>query len=212
MSCTKSQFSSNTKYDYPTLTDTIPGPPIQIDSFPLKVGNTWTYTTGSNIIYTVKVVADTMINSERAARVDMIGDSTISTSYYANRSDGYYLVANRYYSFLDSLHIFKPAVHVLSFPLATNATWQTGDSSVVVYYQSNYSATWGNFYKVTTPAGQFNCCLLNLYSLYNGLSYSCYYSSKGLMKEVEIASASKGPGLGPYSFVAGTITLTSVNF
>ncbi|MDR3680963.1 MAG: hypothetical protein P4L41_13445 [Flavipsychrobacter sp.] len=207
--------SKNTNNIAPTdsiqslLNDTT-GPVVTIDSMPLTVGNSWTYTSGTDT-YMIKVTADTTINGARAAKVSTFKDGAISTAYYTNKSDGYYLVAKEYAN-PDSLAILATPVRRLAFPNVLNDSWSTADSLGYPPTLVNATSQWLDYDKVTTPAGVFNCCKLLYYSLNYGASTYNYYSTKGLVKQVTIASTSKGPGAGPYSFIAGTTTLIAVNF
>ena len=85
-----------------------PPVPIQLDSFPLAIGNTWLYYTETRLedyngqvinsgYYNNlwKVIADTLINGAIAIKIQQIdsnynGSVHIGYTYYRNQSDGFY--------------------------------------------------------------------------------------------------------------------------
>ncbi len=209
-SCSKSSSNNNNTPD--ALLNDVQGPAISIDSMPLAVGNIWVYASKTDT-YTVKVVADTIINGQFAAAVSTFDKGSVSTNYYANRSGGYYLVA-RQYSNPDSLAILNPAVLTLSFPITIGQGWSIADSLLTGDARAlpdTYYWRWTTYVKLSTPAGTFNCCRSLRTGAYPISTYD-YYSTKGLIKEVQITGYSITPGVGPQYDISSSVSLISVNF
>jgi len=209
-SCSKS--SSNNSKTPDALLNDIQGPAMQIDSMPLAIGNTWVYASKADT-YTIKVVSDTIINGQFAAAVSTFDKGTVSTNYYANRSGGYYLVA-RQYTTPDSLAILNPTVLTLSFPIILAQGWSIADSLLTGDARAlpdTYYLQWTSYVKLSTPAGTFNCCRSLRTGAYPISTYS-YYSTKGLIKEVQITGYSTTPGTGPQYDISSSVSLISVNF
>ncbi len=209
-SCSKGPTYNGPKPNTPQslLHDTL-GPAIQIDSIPLAVGNTWQYLYTSDeqsYFYSVKVVADTIIKGERAAKVYTYTDSLLSIAYYSNRADGYYLLANRYLN-PDSLVVLAKPNRILALPNVINNTWNTVDSTNVRYPEA-FGWQWLDYDRITTVAGSFNCCRL---SMDDGIPSYSYYSSKGLVKKLTFG-VNGIQHVGGVYFIYSTTILTSVNF
>jgi len=217
LSCSKPNTTAATLFN--VVVDT-PGPAIAIDSFPLKVGNTWTYQVvklgGSLDTQTITVASDTAINGMRAAVVtSSFLSGTTTKACYTNNNGSLSLVALIYA--VDSFAFLDTPLKVVSFPNTTGRSWTrsaifpggvnvlTGDVNACPY-----NAQWASFDKVTTPLGIFNCSKLIDTSGYCAFGKYQYYATKGLIKEVEIAAAGAQGKIAYY--IASSATLISVNF
>ena len=230
---------------------------IQLDSFPLAVGHSWKFYTeihvtdsvGASILHSYydnywTVIADTVINSVASAKVMQLdsnydGSIHLGYSYYANKPDGFYGMAQEnsgsmffllheppsaYYinpgtrtidftTTIDTLFVPDTALCFMKFPIVINDSWHTvhyGSSGN--YYQSR---KYNSFQTVTTNAGTFNCVKLQVYYEDNGqpdttLSIFQYYSRKGLIKETRFAHLTFGDG--SHATLNQITELVQVNF
>ena len=175
----------------------IPGPAIQLNSFPLTVGHMWVYDNGD----TIRVVKDTTIGGIDAFKITKTNSGHTGRIYYANMSDGLHLLAtswpNAYSAGItaplypdvatkDSLLYPDSSFLALKLPAAIANSWVpvfTATSSFMV------QKTWDSYVKVTTKAGTFNCVKLKS----NGGYYTEYYSDKGLIKVAEEVNCFTSP-------------------
>jgi len=211
-----------------------PGVTIQIDSFPLKVGNQWIYKvveqqTVKSVLqspdsfnFTITVVADTYLYNIRFVKIEGSSSDPYSflsiymhhqsngTYYYANLSRGLYQFASL--DNIDTAHMLDSAQHVLLLPIdSSNASWNNNEPDE--YYGSIGPICYrqyGGFVNVTTPAGNFNTIKLHEDDVVEQADQ--YFSSKGLIQQIQYVVTSFGY---KYSNVYGytrRITLVSVNF
>ncbi len=173
----------------------VPGPAVQLNSFPLIVGHMWVYDNGD----TIRVVKDTTIGGMAAFKVTKTNSGFIGNMYYANLSDGLHLLATNWtfaYSFgltgpispdfglRDSLLYPDATFLELKFPATLGTSWEpvfTTTSSYRIMKQ------WDKYVKVTTKAGTFNCIKLESNYLTE------YWSEKGLIKVAETVECLVGP-------------------
>jgi hypothetical protein len=105
-------FIYSCKKDNDTGSNSIAPIPIQIDSFPLTIGNLWKYHTDITVFDSIgqvsmtyeyehfwNVISDTIINGWNATKIQQIdsnynGTVNVGFTYYANRPDGFYAVAS----------------------------------------------------------------------------------------------------------------------
>jgi len=194
------------------------GPAIQIDSFPLTVGNQWTYcvrqqtydaagASYDSVYFTLKAISDTVVNGIRFVLTTTSGNvnspmltdffSFNNTCYYTNFGrDVYQLISLAH---TDPIYVTDSTAHLISF---LSDTWHSNDEHLF--------RTWGGFVSVTTPAGIVNCKKMSINS--GATKTDQYYSNKGLVQEIQTNSGlSRGPGTGPVT-TTRVITLTSINF
>ena len=187
-----------------SLPPDVAGPVVKIDSFPLKVGNKWTYKTMTQWtylgtlqspisgIFTITAVSDTsefgirFINLDTAVTGVAYFVSQFPSGYFCNLGDGVY----RYgYPPSDSISIYNSYSVFLKLPVRI-------DSS------RNTLMTWIGYEKITTPAGTFNCAKWEFGFTYNTSYFHGfqYYSNKGYT------------GTNISEYLVNTIILQSTNF
>jgi len=211
-----------------------PGVAIQIDSFPLKIGNQWTYKVveqptvksvlqnPDSFTFTITVVADTYLYNIRFVKIEGSSTNPCSflsvymnhqsngTYYYANLSQGLYQFASL--DNIDTAHILDSAQHVLLLPISSsNASWKSNEPDE--YYGGGGPTCYrqySGFVNVTTPAGNFNTIKLHEDDVAEGADQ--YFSSKGLIQQIQYVVTSYGYKYSNVSGYTRRITLVSVNF
>lgn len=177
-------------------------PPASISSYPLTVGNSWKYHTEIHVdtsglpFYDAyydhywTVISDTSIigiPSTKIAQLDSNYDgfTRIAHTYYANRPDGFYLMAatnsgsmlflrskevlndfsiSLLNAFTDKLQntdtIFIPdsSLHLMKFPIVQNEKWHSYEYGL----QFKIKRQWLGDAIVITPAGIFACKKLQI--------------------------------------------------
>jgi hypothetical protein len=223
VSCKK---KSGDSIAFPPLPTDVPGPVIQIDSFPLKVGNQWIYKiveiyTGNpqtidSSVYAITVVSDTVIDNIRAAKI--VGNTVDTVSFLsanAQKPTGTFYYANLH----DGLHQFSSpeavreqgSTHsefILKLPINSDTiAWYSNEPNG---YDANGPAIYryfSSFVAVTVPAGTFNTAKFHLFSPVASMDQ--YYCEKGLVQETQFIQVSGGRPPAGYTRI---ITLVSVNF
>lgn len=208
-SCRKNTSDGNPD----SLVKDTPGPAVQIDSVPLAIGNTWKYTIQKDNhtdTETITVVADTLINGFNAAVVLTNYNGTLSRAYYANKDRAYYMLGYRNTA-NDSVIILDAPDKLAQFPVAQNTSW-TSAGKVANDFNSPYNWQWQGFYTITTPLGNLNCGKLMFTSSSPIVTYQ-YYTTKGLVKELQLTTNMPQSGSGRSDFkLSSTTTLVYVNF
>ncbi len=163
-------------YIGPYVNDTL-GPVIQLDSFPLKVGNMWVYDNGD----TIRAVSDTIINGNHAVRVIRNNDVQSVIMYFANMPGGFYQISgySRFPGFAyssvmslnstdDSLILYQTPAYLANFAADTDVLWNS--------FKTYGNRHWMKYVQVTTPLGVINCK-----KMFTEYGYE-YYSDKGIVK------------------------------
>lgn len=183
------------------------GNTVQLDSFPLRVGNVWsymaTYQDGTNAPqsynYTNSIVSDTTVNSFHLYKV-VYQDPSSSDAYYLVRGPlGLYQVTGSTLSTADSAHIYDSLNLSIKYPTHLGDSWSYNTNGSV-----QYARTWLAYTHINTSAGSFNC-LKMVYTDPSG-SDTFYYADKGFIMEKTGNATISGHG------AASVIKLVSVNF
>ena len=214
-----------------TLPAVIPGQPLSLDSIPLHTGNSWVYkmtsqtttytynTTFSNTPpdsslsnpafgdITFEATGNTVVNGFSLACIKATSTGSLffapntDTGYYSNLGDGLHRLSNL--TTVDSSTINNIENLILKLPVVLNTPW--GDSKV--------NAQWLGYFKVTTPAGTFNCVKLEttIYEQDDRLYITQYYSSKGLVAEMNRSLPNATPP-GIFAGFTNMLILQSTNF
>ena len=221
-------------------TDTV-GATVQIDSLPLSIGNMWTYSVVEqaynvcgelyNDTFSFTIIVDSIIvrNGMMFGHVSSTYDhmtagsydyfsviyfcSAYPSCYLTNLGNGLHQLNNL--ANTDSGYVADSSAYLIN---TTGVGWNSKES-VDSTLQSVVMRQWAGYVKVTTPAGVYNCKKMKVtddsdqlrFGVW-GMATAQYFSSKGLVQEVQQGKgASLGPGTGPVT-VTRVITLTAVNF
>jgi len=152
----------------------------------MRPGYTWVYDSGD----TIRVGADTVINGIAACQVVKTNNGGKAISYYANRTDGFYLLGtnakpyafggNGFYA--DSAILFNNPILLAKFPVTLQKEWDTR-----VPLSKNDLRKWASYVTITTKAGRFNCIKLS------GNHIDEYYSLKGIVRIVNYVDCITAP-------------------
>jgi hypothetical protein len=154
---------------------------VQVDSFPLTIGNMWVYDNGD----TIRAVADTMIGGARAVKLVKSNAGFTVAVYCANRTGGCYIVAskvrNAFIGFTvcpfstssDSVLVVPDTATLLAkLPVDTSASWE---AHVPEY--PTFTRRWTSYVTVHNAAGTFDC-IKNT----GDFTYADYFSRKGIVR------------------------------
>ena len=159
----------------------VPGPAIQLNSFPLKPGNMWVYDSGD----TIRVVADTVINGVAATKLTKNNAHYSLAVYCTNLPDGLHMLAANSSNAFETLTVPvlddpaplvvpDPSVQFTKLPVSLDGSWEAHIPNM------KYSTRqWVKYVTVTTPAGTFNCVKMS------AGYFDEYYSDKGIIKRVD---------------------------
>lgn len=198
----------------------IAGVAVTIDSLPLKVGYSWTYTAQeqrSNAIgyyqdintwdYTIVITKETVINN---FHVFTVANGSGHASYYIqyNHAVYYYNTIND----MDTAGKLDSAYLAIIYPATINNKWYYYDTATKYFY----NGVWDSYVKVKTPIGPFDCVKFkyapNVESGAYPYSYERYYSQKGLIQEIcHTVYPAGGPGVGN-TLILRVDILKSINF
>lgn len=209
---------------------------VQLDSFPMTIGHRWEYYTEAHITDSVgtpvfdyyyenywNTLADTFINGIASVKIAQLdsnydGRTHLSYSYYANKADGFYGMANENFgsmfflrnSFLseqfefslsnfgvgsssvDTVFVPDTSLYLLKFPSVINDIWASHEYGV----PNQIKRKWLGYERVVTDAGIFNCVKLQAFwdndhdnqPDPNSITIYQYFSKKGLIKETRSTS------------------------
>jgi hypothetical protein len=161
--------------------------------WPLKPGNTWAFSTieydttgavtqsGSGAFV---VTTDTIVGGETWYHISSSG-----TTFYTNRSDGFWVMSNSTFGLFQGL-LFK-------YPVSAGDSWNCGGDQI--FLQSADTL-------ITVPAGTFHCYEYRL--LYNSEPMSDYYyycPGVGIIAEDSYSSTNSGR-----LYIEGRLSITSV--
>ena len=218
------------------------GAAVQIDSLPLSAGNKWTYSVSEqayNICgaiyedaFSFTIIIDSIMvrNGMRFAHVSTTYNPAMpgtadyfSVIFFCSPGPSCYLInlGNGLHQLnslasTDSGYVADSSAYLLD---AIGASWSSKEA-ITLTSQSLVMRQWAGYVKVTTPAGVFNCEKMTVTDnsdFQTGLNIlsmttSQYYSTKGLVQEVQQGEGTNvAPGTGPVT-VTRVITLTAVNF
>ena len=222
-----------TPYTIISLPADVIGPAIELDSFPLAVGNQWVYNTQEQAynsqgeIYlntytdTFTVISDTFVNGivfHYIASSNFANTTSLLTADYDRPGGAYYytFMPNGLHQFAslantDSVYIADSSEYVLLLPATINYSWNSREKPSFLL-DPTMVRSWVSYVTATTPAGSFNCVKMHISTVSTKLEAYQYYSSKGLVQEIQqIEGLSMGPQLGP-TYITRIMTLTAVNF
>jgi hypothetical protein len=183
----------------------VQGPQVTIDSFPLHVGNQWTYKVISqtsdgtlqepvSATFSISSISTTTVNGIQFSLLKTVMPPSpflkcyFYSGYFCNLPDGLHQYPDT--PKLDSTTVIDTASLKLKFPVKIDSYW--GFSSI---YSTIYQS-WSGYVKVTTPAGTFNCIKLSFGGgggmAYHDLHVDQYFSKEGLIQEVSVDNYMNG--------------------
>lgn len=209
-----------------------------IDSFPLAVGNRWTYLSRNlgynacgklyydSFVYTMSVVSDTVVNGFRVAvvsndyqskaRIRSYDEETsFASTYFYDNAVVYLLNFNGALKQLDKLsdadssYLLSDTATIIKFPPQNSVTWPSHE--YVLQNSIQVQRNWEGYTYARLPIGVVKTRKLNINDTAHSARNSQFYSEKGLVQIVQTAyGPSTGSMTGPINKVRVT-TLIDVN-